>query len=323
MVKNFSIKYLTAGILLLFICLWFYTTPDIFEITFLTSDKYEVSLLNKQNFTTIYGAPHYGDYKSYLFDDGKFIQNGNYVISTNQPISNMYTNALIASDDEISNYKELRNKYGQVSFVQQYDEYFLIIFDGFFLDKPNENYKISNIVYLYNDGTIRKYQLPTEITLFFNHMHIYENNLYLVGVDEKFTNNGFFFETILYEINSEGHQKFIVDNNNFLINYSNVILSEDLLYMTKWDNHFNEIILCYNLTTHEVLNTTIIPSKYKNENSFSKLIYYNNYIIAPIKPQMENFIEIRIFNKELELISNIEIEGLELGTLFSVYNYDD
>lgn len=320
--KKLKTLFFLSLILTLIYCYLSFFDKSIFTINYLTNDETEIDNLNSQKLNFVYGAPHYDDYDSYSFIDSKFIKDERYLIGTNDPINENYVNKLLALKDDFNTYDDLRLKYGQISLAVSFESFDILVFDGFLLSSKNYTHKLTYIFKINENEIIEEYSFPTENLLFFSNINYFEENIYLVGNYDNYNNEEKLHETILYKVNSEEQERFIISSNKSQVNYMNYNIIEDILFMSEFDNHKNETLILYDLKNNILIDNQNIADYFNTmrNNIFSQLIPYKDELLAIRKNDSKEYIEILKINydEDINITSNILIKEIEKGNLFKI-----
>ncbi len=133
MKKVKKIKILNIILITIIICILYYNFKvEEVIINYITDEKQELTRLNDMKFEILFGAPHYYGFESYRYLDEKFFKSGEYTSSPRGEESMEYINKIINLDEDIDNYEDIRDKYGQIALIKELDEFVFIIFDGYF-----------------------------------------------------------------------------------------------------------------------------------------------------------------------------------------------
>ena len=78
--------------------------------------------MDNMGLETIYGAPHYGSFKSYKYEKGCFVKSGEYLISVSGPIDAELLDIVLSLENKkATSYRDIRKDYGQINLVENID----------------------------------------------------------------------------------------------------------------------------------------------------------------------------------------------------------
>ncbi|WBW99498.1 hypothetical protein [Oceanirhabdus sp. W0125-5] len=330
--KNVGIMIIVLVVLLVSATVYVLNRPTSkITMSYLTDNKMQLDMLNDLEFVSIYGAPQYFGYDSYVYNDKKFTEYGEYIISTEGPIDSKLLEDFIKANDSIKNHTELEERYGQISLVETIDDYTIIVCDGYFVTaKSKEMSSKTSTIFKYNnkDSTYEEYSVESEKLLFFNELSVENNTIYLVGVYEDYDEDEtIIYETVLYKITSNSADRYMLYSNRNIIFWDSYYMCDDLFFTIYLDEENQANIVVYDLENMQEIDRENINNYIKEYINKSPEISYSAvddrlYTFYNI----DDYLEVLIFSFDNDELSMVERDKIELPHMYrklsKAFEYD-
>ena len=241
------------------------------SVTYLSKLAEDRERLNDLNFDVLFGAPHYNGFEVYRYQDGKFYDSPNrYDSSPSGEESMRYLDWIIAKDDSITNYSEMRDQYGQVNRIKEKDGLVYVLFDGYLTERGSDTHKINRLVTIHPQT--EQYQV-TEISFpaleFFHEMEPMGGSMFFVTRTENYIGEKGKYERVLYEWKDNVLEREVIFQSDISFSPWTVYIKNGILYFGYVDENRQEVIRAIRLEDRSELAELTMPA-----GSESEYLYY-------------------------------------------------